>query len=334
MEGMDTPDTANISSWLELAWNHAELTYENQMSLINANVKGWPLMSSPKTVAYMSIAYLLLVKLLIVLVNRSNKGFNVKFLLFCYHLGLVVANLFIGVRIGLLKYKANDFELCTKIPSENSPHSIEINEIIWWFFVLRGVEFLDTIFLVLRKKTHKISLLHLYNHATMFPIWWFCTAFYANGATATVAFLHSVVHVLTHFYYAISILGPSFQKLIAWKKYLILMQILQFCGTITFFSLILYNNCDGGSGSKNDWFVWCAIYYSLSHLALIYDFYTTAYYKIMNNQLDHQTSNGVSKATSARKVASTTNNDESASSTNDFRVQATKRRPLRSNTNL
>jgi len=48
----------------------------------------------------------------------------------------------------------------------------QIAKAIWWFYFSKLLEFIDTIFFVLRKKNGQISFLHVYHHATMFPIWW------------------------------------------------------------------------------------------------------------------------------------------------------------------
>ena len=40
---------------------------------------------------------------------------------------------------------------------------------------------LDTVFFVLRKKNNQISFLHVYHHATMFPIWWMGIKWVAGG---------------------------------------------------------------------------------------------------------------------------------------------------------
>lgn len=40
---------------------------------------------------------------------------------------------------------------------------------------------MDTFFFVLKKKNNQISFLHVYHHATMFPIWWIGIKWVAGG---------------------------------------------------------------------------------------------------------------------------------------------------------
>lgn len=43
---------------------------------------------------------------------------------------------------------------------------------VWWYFISKAYEFWDTWFFVLTKKFSHITILHVYHHATMFPIWY------------------------------------------------------------------------------------------------------------------------------------------------------------------
>lgn len=103
-----------------------------------------------------------------------------------------------------------------------------MNKITWWFYVSKGLELIHSLFIVLRKKFQKLSFLHLYNHSTLFPIWWLCTAYFANGAIAVGALINSLMHILMHFYFVVSSFGPSYQRIIWWKKYLVQLQMVKY----------------------------------------------------------------------------------------------------------
>ena len=73
--------------------------------------------------------------------------------------------------IGTASYLTNiSFTLCLQIASG-----------LWWFYFSKLIEMLDTIFFVLRKKNNQISFLHVYHHASMFPIWWVGIKWVAGG---------------------------------------------------------------------------------------------------------------------------------------------------------
>ena len=53
--------------------------------------------------------------------------------------------------------------------------------VCWWFYISKILELFDTLFFVLRKKNNQISFLHVYHHATMFPLWWIGVKWVAGG---------------------------------------------------------------------------------------------------------------------------------------------------------
>ena len=306
----------DLNEYLKNVSANLTLLYNDQMKQINPNVKQWPLMDALLPTIYFSLVYLLVVIVLSFFMRFFN-AFHLKFLIFCYNVFSICVNVYISSTIIYLKYKAKDFDLCTTIESTGTPYSLEMNQIIWWFYVIKGLEFLDTVFFILRKKFYKISFLHIFNHATMFPIWWMCTAFFANGTSGLAALINSIIHIIMYYYYIVSTIGPRYQKWIWWKKYIVQMQMLQFCILIVFCSLLLHKNC----ANTNDRMIWFVIYYSLIHIALIYDFYTKSYYKIMAKNLDE-----------SKKLLklddSTPTRTNSLSANTDSALRVSRRRPL------
>ena len=59
-----------------------------------------------------------------------------------------------------------------------------INQIaaaIWWFYISKLLELMDTVVFILRKKTSQISFLHVFHHASMFFLWWIGVKWVAGG---------------------------------------------------------------------------------------------------------------------------------------------------------
>lgn len=48
---------------------------------------------------------------------------------------------------------------------------------VWWYFMAKIIELLDTVFFVLRKKNRQISTLHVYHHFMMPICSWIGTKF-------------------------------------------------------------------------------------------------------------------------------------------------------------
>ena len=74
--------------------------------------------------------------------------------------------------------------------------TFQIAKALWWFYFSKCVEMMDTIFFILRKKNNQVSFLHVYHHATMFPIWWIGVKWVAGGQCE-----YPLKHTHTHTHY-------------------------------------------------------------------------------------------------------------------------------------
>lgn len=85
-------------------------------------------------------------------------------------------------------------------------------------------------FLCLAQKIfNQVTTLHLIHHSLVplgFCYGWIGSALTGHGTY--FAFINSFVHVVMYFYYLIAGLDPKMQKFLWWKKYLTILQIIQF----------------------------------------------------------------------------------------------------------
>ena len=58
----------------------------------------------------------------------------------------------------------------------------QIVKAIWWYYISKLVEFLDSIFFILRKKNNQLTFLHVYHHSTMFILWWIGIKWVPSGS--------------------------------------------------------------------------------------------------------------------------------------------------------
>lgn len=58
---------------------------------------------------------------------------------------------------------------------------LQIANVLWWYFFSKAVELIDTVLMILRKKTRQVSFLHVFHHATMLNIWWWVMMFIPGG---------------------------------------------------------------------------------------------------------------------------------------------------------
>ena len=118
-----------------------------------------------------------------------------------YNLAMVALNAHIARELGLclLQIRAAGGPTpgwgCAEVDYTARPLPLRVAAALWWFYASKACEFFDTVSMVLRKKTRQLSFLHLYHHATMFPIWWLGVAYVAGG-NSMIAIINAVVHVI------------------------------------------------------------------------------------------------------------------------------------------
>ena len=132
-------------------------------------------------------------------------------------------------------------------------------------------EFLDTVFMVLRKRNRQINLLHVYHHASIAYVWLAVnTRYFPGGDSWWAASLNSLVHVVMYAYYLMATLKiPCF-----FKKYITMFQILQFVSFVAqgAYGLIWPSYYPNSAMAFN-------LCYAASLLALFIRFYRASYKK-------------------------------------------------------
>ncbi|KAG2115566.1 GNS1/SUR4 membrane protein [Suillus cothurnatus] len=161
---------------------------------------------------------------------------------------------------------------------------LELYYIVNYYF--KYYEFLDTLFLVLKKKP--LTFLHVFHHSS--------TALLAfvqlNGKLSpswTVVSINLLVHVVMYYYYYATAGGSKFW----WKRYLTMMQIMQFIIDLFIFYFGLYQHYvhkyfpalphfGDCSGSEPAALFGCALL--TSYLLLFLNFYMRTYLKTPSSE--------------------------------------------------
>ncbi len=52
-------------------------------------------------------------------------------------------------------------------------NEMKITNALWLYYFSKAIEFLDTIFIILRKRFRQITFLHVFHHSTMFFMGWY-----------------------------------------------------------------------------------------------------------------------------------------------------------------
>lgn len=211
---------------------------------------------------------------------KNRQPFDLRYVMIAHNLFLVLVNAggliaaLPGAHFGLIVFE------CRRLNPAISSADRMLVTVGWIFYISKYVDFLDTVYFVLRKKTSHVTGLHVFHHAIM-PLLCFLfmkLTIYSN--TAIIPLINSFVHSVMYTYYALSALGPHMQKYLWWKHYITILQLTQFvmCGVHAFYMLV-NNNCE------------CPRIYNFVQLSqaifffrLFYSFYRAAYEKKINHK--------------------------------------------------
>ncbi|KAL5007553.1 hypothetical protein ScPMuIL_016359 [Solemya velum] len=247
--------------------------YDWALSVSDDRVKDWFLMQAYTPTIVLTVVYLIAVWLGPKLME-NREPFQLKTPLFIYNIVLVIINFHICSELFLSSWRLNYSYSCQPVSYTDDPNEMRIAKALWWFYFSKLVEMLDTIFFVLRKKKNQISFLHVYHHASMFPIWWIGVKWVAGGQSCFGAMMNSFIHVVMYTYYGLSAMGPGIQKYLWWKRYLTMLQLIQFATGMTHAVVSLWLHCN-----FPEWMHWALLLYAFSILLLFLNFYFHAYIK-------------------------------------------------------
>uniref|UniRef100_A0A8I5N1D9 Elongation of very long chain fatty acids protein n=1 Tax=Papio anubis TaxID=9555 RepID=A0A8I5N1D9_PAPAN len=259
--GLLDSEPGSVLNVVSTALNDTVEFYRWTWSIADKRVENWPLMQSPWPTLSISTLYLLFVWLGPKWM-KDREPFQMRLVLIIYNFGMVLLNFFI-------------FR--------------EIAAALWWYFVSKGVEYLDTVFFILRKKNNQVSFLHVYHHCTMFTLWWIGIKWVAGGQAFFGAQMNSFIHVIMYSYYGLAAFGPWIQKYLWWKRYLTMLQLVQFHVTIGHTALSLYTDCPFPK-----WMHWALIAYAISFIFLFLNFYIRTYKEPKKPKTGKTAMNGIS----------------------------------------
>jgi len=164
-------------------------------------------------------------------------------------------------------------DIVIQVDYSNSEMGMRMLRASYWYYINKLFDFSDTFLFVLRKKNHHLSLLHMVHHGCVpFSIWPGVRTM-PGGHITFFALLNTLVHVIMYAYYLFAAMGPRFQKFLWWKKYLTVVQMIQFVLTTLHEGQILFNGCQSVPKIIAYW----VAFHELLFLVLFFGFYKRTY---------------------------------------------------------
>jgi elongation of very long chain fatty acids protein 4 len=214
--------------------------------------------------------YLLFVQLLTNAMKNKNP-YSLKYIMYIYNSLQIFLNVYIIY--GLFPLSPNPLNIF----GLNTIYSARTKYFVYIHYLSKYLDFLDTVFIILRgKTTQQLSFLHIYHHATIGVIWGYLVHIgHGNGTTAFGALINSFIHFVMYSHYLYTSLG--FRN--PFKKYITQAQMIQFslCMLHAFSVLALETIVP-------KYLAFIQLFYHFQMLYLFRNFYMKSYKNNKNNK--------------------------------------------------
>lgn len=206
----------------------------------------WFLGGNRLFLASLFMAYVYVVKIGGPRFMKGRKPYDgIKPVVIIYNACMVVLNAYFMTAFLSRTYMGGGYSLfCQGIDYEARDQiTMSLLNLMWWYSLVRIADFLDTLFFVLRKKDSHVSFLHVAHHIIVVYNGCYGVGYGPDGQAALSVILNCFVHVIMYTYYLLSLLGPTVQKHLWWKRYLTQVQVVQFCIIFVHMLIPLFYNC-------------------------------------------------------------------------------------------
>jgi elongation of very long chain fatty acids protein 4 len=172
---------------------------------------------SPQFMAGMMIFYLTSIFALKHYMHDKN-ACHLKNVMQVYNVLQIALNIYII-------YGLRHFSTLQNIFGLNTQYSHVLERFVYLHYLSKYLDFLDTFFIILRKKRGQLSFLHVYHHATIGLIWGgLLYVGHGNGTAAFGALMNCVIHAIMYSHDFWTTLGYNNP----YKKLITQAQLLQF----------------------------------------------------------------------------------------------------------
>ncbi|XP_017004982.2 very long chain fatty acid elongase F [Drosophila takahashii] len=217
----------------------------NRTLIISRDPVQLPLTGSP----WPPLTILSLYLLFVLKVGRNfmeiRKPFDLRGVIKAYNIFQILYNsvVLLGGLHFLFVLKAYDMSCITTLPLDHEYKNRE-RWLTYSYFLNKFMDLLETVFFVLRKKNRQISFLHVFHHVVMSLGAYLHIAQIGYGGTLfPLCLLNVAVHVVMYSYYYLSSVSKEVQTS-AWKKYITIIQLVQFVLALSNLSYTLMQpNC-------------------------------------------------------------------------------------------
>ncbi|XP_054707880.1 elongation of very long chain fatty acids protein 7-like isoform X1 [Uloborus diversus] len=239
-------------------------------------IREWSLVKTNYWPFILCASYVFFVKRLGPHFMKNRKPFDLRRLMVVYNMFLVAAYSTCMFKLAYIFFTTDVTKtLCNPTKVLRNHYTYTACRTVWVIYLLKYIEFADTIFFVLRKKYHLVTNLHVIHHGVLPLLFWSGLRTETRGFRVILIYINSTVHAIMYTYYGLAAIGPQVQKYLWWKEHLTRLQMTQFAVILIlgFFGSTL-SRCT--SSNRN---LYSDMFFAMLFLILFYNFYTRTYAK-------------------------------------------------------
>eukprot|EP00310_Coccolithus_braarudii_P022944 CAMPEP_0183351770 /NCGR_PEP_ID=MMETSP0164_2-20130417/26242_1 /TAXON_ID=221442 /ORGANISM="Coccolithus pelagicus ssp braarudi, Strain PLY182g" /LENGTH=237 /DNA_ID=CAMNT_0025524039 /DNA_START=36 /DNA_END=749 /DNA_ORIENTATION=- len=172
-----------------------------------------------------SLGYLLSVEYLRKAMDKREAMVISKPIMVAYNLAQVVINLYVAYVLFVATGG--------RVWGMGMPDSPMVRHGVYLHYLCKYLDMIDTLLIVLRKKSEQCSFLHLWHHSTIVIVWGWVHNTFPTEYTAVYsygAWINACVHVVMYFYYALT--AMNIRPPPPLKKAVTMVQLTQFASCI------------------------------------------------------------------------------------------------------
>ncbi|KYQ46447.1 Elongation of very long chain fatty acids protein 4 [Trachymyrmex zeteki] len=211
---------------------------------------------------------------------KNKPPYSLKKFMKLYNIVQILANAWLiydHIDSGLFSTKL----ICPTLDYSYNYIPMRITRCLWYYFLLKILDYVQTGIFVLRKKDTQVTALHLYHHVSTFLLAWMTLRYYAIPPLALMSIMNSFIHTIMYTYYLLSAWGPNVQKAVApMKRWITVIQMIQFIMMILYGSQYILLDCK----VMTHFALYTYIGNVMVNFYMFYNFYQKTYTKLKKTQ--------------------------------------------------
>ncbi|PSN54038.1 hypothetical protein C0J52_14563 [Blattella germanica] len=110
---------------------------------------------------------------------KHRPPFNLGSIIKTYNLLQIAACVYLVITLLKYGWKRYTFQ-CESLSFSENPETMQHVKGVYFYYLLKIIDLLDTVFIVLRKKENQVTFLHVYHHAVMIMIGWLWIRYFSG----------------------------------------------------------------------------------------------------------------------------------------------------------